>query len=798
MNTPPVAASLADEQAYFTHARDVREAKRAARSAAPSAAGDNKAASRLKANAEADDTLGDPSDAAAYLRIDTEDETFYVGRAGVRDDAGDVLVYSWKARFVQGLASATAHDPGDVLRQRRYHVQPVNTITETSDTVFAELARRIAALEDLDPGQDPVAYVMGEDSLLVDALEQERKPEMRQIVETIQAAQAALISADAEQLLVVQGGPGTGKTAVALHRVSSLLYEGDVAPDEVLVIGPNPTFTRYISKVLPELGDEHVRQTDVTGLLGKPVTVNVKEDPAAARLKGDDRMVDVLAKGLRDRLRFPTEDQPFTVRGVSWRVRLEPNELAALIDDESDKPYSVGRGAFRERLASEIAVKARRRAKDDGDRLTGDVRDLLDATEIDNAVERIWPQLSPQSYVRDLFGSLVRLASAAQGTSLTVGEIQLLRRASAQRMSEQSWSREDVVLLDHAAAEMGGENESYRHIVVDEAQDLSPMQWLAIRRRSANGAFTVVGDIAQSTGLWARDSWDDVVALLRSPLPHESVELKYGYRVPRQVMDLAAKLLPTAAPGVTAPLVVRDAPRAPQLREEEPASVARAVLEAIQEHSGKGRFLGVVCPDARREEIVAALRDEDINWDDADNGALGASINLVSPVAAKGLEFDAVVVVDPAEIVGAGPHGERMLYIALTRTTKYLDVVYPVGTLPQALAPESDQVSYPQGPAVPSAAPEAVETLATAFSPKASEPEPEPEPAQAPSGNFEAAGSTPHGTALVGLTSAQQKTVQFHAQNVLELLEENAPPRMWRHVLSAALERLDRNGPQQP
>lgn len=788
MNTPPVGATLVDEQAFFDHAREIRESKRAARSAAPSAAGDNKAASHLKANAAADETLGDPSDAAAYLRIDTTDETFYVGRAGVRDNAGDALVYSWKARFIQGLASATAQDPGDVVRQRRYYVKPVNTITETNDTVFAELAQRIADLEGVNPGKDPVAYVMGEDSLLVAVLEQERKPEMRQIVETIQAAQAALISADADQLLVVQGGPGTGKTAVALHRVSSLLYEGDVAPEDVLIIGPNPTFTRYISKVLPELGDEHVRQTDITRLLGTPVTVNFKEEAAAARLKGDDRMVEVLAKGLRDRLRHPADSQPFTVRGVSWRVRLEPVEVATMINEESDMPYSSGRVAFRERLTSEIAVKARRRAKDDRSRISGDVRDLLDVSEIDNAIERIWPQLSPQSYVRDLYGSLERLVSAAQGTSLTVDELQLLRRASAPRLAEQTWSREDIVLLDHAAAEMGGESESYKHIVVDEAQDLSPMQWLAVRRRSANGAFTVVGDIAQSTGLWARDGWDEVVNLLRSPLPHESVELKYGYRVPRQVMDLAARLLPTAAPGITAPLVVRDAPRDPQFREVAPESVALAAVRSVQEHSGKGRFLGVVCPDARRDEIIAALRDEDINWDDADNGALGASINLVSPVAAKGLEFDAVVVVDPAEIVKAGPHGERMLYIALTRTTKYLDVIYPVGSLPSTLSVgepgnvgDAEATTMTTGPADDAfpATPFATIDIAPTTgqdSPAIASPR---VPSAAPT--------------MANLSPSQQKTVRFHAANVFDLLEDNAPRHMWRAVLAAALEELEQD-----
>ncbi|PJI95124.1 HelD family protein [Luteimicrobium subarcticum] len=777
---PDTTATLEDEQRFFDHAREVREKARAQLAQAVSAAADNKARASLKKAAASDETHGSPQDPAAFLRIDTKDgECFYVGNAGVRDETSTPLVYSWKARYIAQLRAATHTAPGDVVRNRTYTTEPVNRVLRFDDVVLADLAERVAALD------DPQLAVIEDDALLLDALDRERSPDMRQIVQTIQAAQSEIVGAEAAQLLVVQGGPGTGKTAVALHRASSLLFNEQIDADQLLVVGPNPTFTRYIASVLPELGDRHVRQTDVTRMLDVTVTATAHDDPAAARLKGDARMVGLLAKGLRDRVRTLDDALSFSVRTMPWRVRIAPDDVAEIAARYVGSPYAIGRVRFREALTAALASAVKKQAQDDGDRVPGDTATLLHPSELENAVERVWPQLSSQAYLRDLFGSLERLVAAAEGASISADELQLLRRPAAARLADQSWSREDLVLLDHVNAAINGDLPGYQHVVVDEAQDLSPMQLLSIRRRSVDGAMTVVGDIAQSTGLWARDTWDDVVDVLRSALPVRLVELEYGYRVPRSVMALAARLLPVAAPGLHVPTVVRDVEPGPQLVPVPTgaASLAATVRTAVTHHSARGRFVGLVCPDGRRAEVVAALDADDIQWHDADSGSLDKAINVVSPVGAKGLEFDAVVVVDPQAIVDAGPRGERMLYIALTRTTKFLDVVHPEGALPTLLGGTRAPVD-PPAPVAPVAP--VVEPVRPVPDPAVVAPDSavvSPDPAVAP------------GPAGLALTAMQRKMIDLVVDELeaptLEVLSSSFLPReLWPVVLEGVAERL--------
>jgi DNA helicase IV len=612
-------------------------------------------------------------------------------------------------------------------------------------------------------------------------LNSERTPEMRQIVETIQAAQSALIGSDPDQVLVVQGGPGTGKTAVALHRLSAILYnEQSVSPSDVLVIGPNETFTRYIARVLPQLGDEDVEITDVNRMLGSRVVVSTRESSDAAKLKGDLRMVEVLRRGLADRVRVPQEPLAFSVIGVPWRARVEPELLRRLIDGQAAVLQNVGRNAFRERLKN--AVVSQVRARMEGDRLPvrGDLAMLLDATEIESAVDRIWPRLSPQAFLRELYGSLERLVNAA-GSALTADEIGLLRRTAGPRVAEQLWSKEDLVLLDEVAHLMGERAARYSHTVVDEAQDLSPLQVRAIARRSGTGAMTLVGDIAQSTGHWARDSWDDILDLIETSLPKHVQHLEFGYRVPRSVMELASRLLPIAAPAIEAPRVVREVPNSVRVTEVGDADeLAQRVVDLVREHSGYGRFVGVVCPDERRPEVAEAFRKSGLSWQDANKGSLGASINLVSPVASKGLEFDAVVIVDPQLIVEAGPEGFRMLYVAMTRTTKYLDIVHPEGALPAPLR-DDDGIGAPTVDAHPFY--ESADMGATT----ATRPAPRGEHAdrRGPSGG--------RATGLRDFTPRQQKVIDREAEDLIGSLEETVPPALWCAVLARAMDMLERD-----
>jgi DNA helicase IV len=300
---------------------------------------------------------------------------------------------------------------------------------------------------------------------------------------------------------------------------------------------------------------------------------------------------------------------------------------------------------------------------------------------VENLLERLWPLQSAPAFLRSMFGSRQRLANAA-GEDFTPEETSQLYRRGADRLSEQVWSAADIPLLDEVDALINGASGRYRHIVIDEAQDLSPMQLRAIARRSSTGSLTVVGDLAQSTGAWARDSWDEVLDHLPHTQPSVVAGLRYGYRVPRQVYELAATLLPIAAPGTEPIRVVRDGPADPGIHVVEPGERAGRAAQIARDHLQSNRFVGIVCPAACRAELEFALHANDLPWGRADQGELDRALNLVSPQEAKGLEFDAVIVIEPEEIVAEDPRGHRLLFVALTRTIRYLDIVASGDPLP--------------------------------------------------------------------------------------------------------------------
>jgi DNA helicase IV len=502
---------------------------------------------------------------------------------------------------------------------------------------------------------------------------------MRDIVATIQASQDAIVRSPADQLLLVQGGPGTGKTVVALHRVSWILYNHrDISPADVLVVGPNPTFGRYIRKVLPDLGDHDVVQRDLTSL-GSVISTGVRDEMDVARLKGDDRLAGLLTRGLRARVR--TLSEPITNSDIDLRgddIAQAVNVGLAAMDRSN---YVVGRQEAR-RAAFDAAVRRRPGS-------------TPPTPALELALERIWPSLSPAQFVRELLGSRERLLEAA-GAEFTAAEVTTLYRQSADKVTQEPWTDSDVALLDEAHALIHGQSETYRHIVVDEAQDLTPMQLRSLRRRSSTGAMTIVGDLAQSTGAWARDTWDDVVGALRADVPVTIEELDIGYRVPRQVMTLAEKLLPLAAPTVKAPRVIRESSEEPTLEKHDPDDLALPAVVAAQGYAARGLFVGVITTDDCRDEIIATLKRRNVVWSDGRAGGLGPTgINIVDPATAKGLEFEAVVVVGPRSITEM-EHGVRLLYIALTRTTKFLTVVHDGAVLPGV-----DAVSAPDLPPIP-------------------------------------------------------------------------------------------------
>jgi DNA helicase IV len=539
-----------------------------------------------------------------------------------------------------------------VARSRTFDTKR-NRIQDFFDAVFSDLLERIEALEQPEPAFN--------DALLND-LARDRTGEMRDIVKTIQSAQYELLQVPLDRLLVIQGGPGTGKTAIALHRVSYLLFNNpELRDQDVLVVGPNPTFSRYIKDLLPDLGDVDVVQSNLTSL-GPLASDRRMESEEVAALKGSARMVDFLARALAARIRVPeSADDDLLVNTRAGTVRIPIEEIRAAVSAaRSQRTYMSGRARLREEISDLLSRRS-----------SGSLG--ASPQQIDSALDRIWPSLTAASFLRELFGSKDRLIEAA-GADFTAQEVGLLYRQAAERIGDETWADADVALLDEADFLIRGTPEKFQHVVVDEAQDLSPMQMRSLRRRST-GSMTIVGDLAQSTGAFARDGWDELVQSLRQEATPQIEELQYGYRVPRQVMDLAAQLLAVAAPSITAPRVIRDAPAEPEFLQDDPLFHAGHAVEAARDYAGRGLSVGVIAPEAVREGVIEEFNRNGVKWRDADSGVLGSGINLISPSESKGLEFDAVVVVSPEEIA-KGRNGYRHLYIALTRTTRFLSVVY--------------------------------------------------------------------------------------------------------------------------
>jgi DNA helicase IV len=676
---------LAKEQAHFDAAWDAREKSRQLLQGAWQAAGGpNKVRALVKRNGEQKaKQLGGPEDAVAFGRFDRDGETLYIGNHCIADDDRDLLVINWQADAANDYYAATVQDPLGVERKRTYSTTR-NQIDTYTDTLFEHLARS------LDELTGPEQW--GVDDAILDDLEDGRTGLMRDIVQTIHASQNELIRSPIDQLLIVQGGPGTGKTAIALHRISWLLFKhrDRLKPADCLVVGPNPTFTRYIREVLPGLGDEDVRHADLRSL-GPQRGVGTAEDPRVAQLKGDARMADLLKNALWQRVGLAEKAERLTVGVEGLGPTFEREEIEREVERLRHGTYNDGRVAFRRFLQDQVARRS---------------RSEVTATTIDNALERVWPQATPQAFLRDLLASRERMLAAAGAVEkdFTVSEIRSLLRAPQEKLSLEAWSDTDVALLDELDYLLNGRSKTYGHVVVDEAQDLSPMQLRSIRRRSRNGSMTVVGDIAQSTGPWARDSWDDVCEGLGSDLPTAVEELSLGYRVPRQVYEFAAQLLPIAAPLVTPPRVVRDGPEDPELTETASEDLALVAVRAARHHAGNGQFVGLICCDELREAVVEQFRALGISYSDASTGEIGKSINLASPIEAKGLEFDAVVILDPSGIVRSSERGHRLLYVALTRTTRFLTVVH-------------DGVAMPIGPVSPGSEPDETPAVLTIASP---------------------------------------------------------------------------------
>ncbi|HZG93312.1 MAG TPA: AAA family ATPase [Mycobacteriales bacterium] len=642
----------------------------------------------------------------------------YVGRIGLADDSHNRLLVDWRAPAAAPFYQATPVEPLGLVRRRHLRTRDRQVVSVDDDLLDG------TRLTDSDRRS-----LSGEAALLA-SVTAPRTGQMGDIVATIQAEQDKVIRSDLAGVLVVDGGPGTGKTAVALHRAAYLLYthRDRLANRGVLVVGPNDRFLRYIEAVLPALGE-----TDVVlvtpGRLFPGLVATLSEPAEVAAVKGDPRMAQVVAAAVRDRQRVPAREIEIDVDGVLLRLTRDTCERARTRARRSRKPHNAARGIFLREVLTALARQLHPRDEPlEDDDLAGYLDELRASTAVYKAVAPLWARLTPEQLLREMYDDPRRLAVA--GRVLSDRERELLRRPAAET---DEWSTADITLLDEAAELLGeipkqrpkGESEEQReaaryaegvaemtgvagvpgvdgqllarryqaqhvrrsaaehatldrswafgHVVIDEAQELSPMQWRAILRRCPSRSMTIVGDLAQAAGRWGPTTWAELLDEQVAGRWRVS-RLTINYRTPAEIMAVAEEVLAEIDPTATAPSSVRSSGSEPSVVSTTSAGVCDAVRDVVAATLAEqaGGQLAVIAPAALVRELTAALPEDE-------------RVSVVTVADVKGLEYDDVVLVEPGAIVADSDRGNNDLYVALSRATQRLTVVH-AGDLPKALA----------------------------------------------------------------------------------------------------------------
>ncbi|MEO6884802.1 MAG: AAA family ATPase [Jatrophihabitantaceae bacterium] len=595
---------------------------------------------------------------------DTDDsrvEVFHIGRRHVRDSHADPVVIDWRAPIARAFYRATTSDRQGVRLRRR----------------FGFHAAELSSFEDehLDLGES-LGLASG---LLREEIERPRVGPMRDIVATIQPDQDDLVRADLDTSICVQGAPGTGKTAVGLHRAAYLLYTyperlrrtnavGGVTTGGggVLVVGPNRAFLHYIAQVLPSLGEGGIEQSTVAELTKWTATAD--EPAELATLKGDARMADVLRRAVLAHVARPTQDV-LAIIGTR-RYRVGAHHLRRYVDDarRSFGP-SLRWTTARERLRMQVGADVRRQREDNGGAPSdAETAKVARSLAVRAFVDEVWPALTAPALLSRLYAEPQFLARCGGG--LTDDERAVLARPAARSIRATAWTPADTMLLDELDGLLDGSG-SYAHVVIDEAQDLSPMQCRAIARRCPLGSVTVLGDLAQATTAWAPGDW----AITLRHLGRDGTEVRpltAGYRVPAEVLDVANRLLPHIAVGVPPATSIRSSVDA--LRYGPIDSLVAEVQRSLADEGS----IGVIVPDARLESVLRTLNDATIAAESVDADT-DPRVTVIPASEAKGLEFDFVMLLEPAEIVSAEasrPAGLRRLYVVLTRAVTQLVVLH--------------------------------------------------------------------------------------------------------------------------
>ncbi|MFY9783442.1 MAG: UvrD-helicase domain-containing protein [Acidimicrobiales bacterium] len=673
-------------------------------------------------------------------------DTYHVGRLAVSDETLNPLVIDWRAPVAEAFYRATGVESLGLARRRHVAIH-ANLVTGVEDEYFADANGELDLPDDevrsaTEEGLVDGGLALGGPGALLAALGRARTGRMGDIIATIQAEQDQIIRSPLPGVLLVQGGPGTGKTAVALHRAAYLLFthRATLERQGVLVVGPNPLFLNYIENVLPSLGESGVTLSTIAGLVTN-VEVKAVDFEEVDELKGDLRMAKVLARALRTRERALRHNVEIPVGRAIVVLRASYTEEAVERARRRPGNHNQRRSAVGRELATRLAHEYRDRFVHDSSEevnAVSELADLIRATpQFKEALQRIWPRLSGQELLHDLLGAPALLKAAGKGV-LSDDEIELLYRPRFTSSEDIAWTKADAALIDEARVLVGprrrprplpktaengvlagvdldaysgdhraaalretqrlvvaqsqeldeAEFVTYGHIVVDEAQDLSPMELRVLKRRDLTGSMTIVGDMGQATTAGSSASWDMLLETLAPRRQPARVDLTVSYRTPEEVLDFAAATLLAAAPGLIPPRPVRRAGTQPIVREvseeefnDELAALTKSEIDAV----APGR-VAVIVSGNRVSEIVSTLcaRGLDaVDPRDQESRGLSADLVVLSAEGANGLEFDAVVVVEPGQIANRGAYdatstttrGLRTLYVALTRPTRRLAII---------------------------------------------------------------------------------------------------------------------------
>ncbi|WP_369035594.1 HelD family protein [Streptomyces adonidis] len=620
-------------------------------------------------------------------------ETLHIGRIGVLDEEYAPLVIDWRAPAAAPFYRSTPVDPGRVVRRRVIRSKGRRVLGVEDDLMRPELKASLDGHE---------LAVIGDGALMA-ALGQARSHTMRDIVSSIQAEQDLVIRAPAASVTYVEGGPGTGKTAVALHRAAYLLYQDRRRyAGGILIVSPTPLLVAYTEGVLPSLGEEGQVAIRAIGSLVDGAEATLYDAPAVARAKGSYRMLKVLRKAARGALEHNDQSARLRVVAFGRRIELEAPELARIRESalSGTAPVNLLRPRARKLLLDALWARSGAQGRHTDPELAAELRSSFDediTTEDDfiGFLDAWWPELTPASVLTAMSderrlgrwarrilnpGEVRRVARSLKRDGLSVHDVAMLDELLAiLGTPARPRKKRDQDPLDHLtgleelmpvreesqrerAERLAQERTEYAHVIVDEAQDLTPMQWRMVGRRGRHATWTVVGDPAQSS--WsdpdeAGEARDEALGTR----PRRRFTLTVNYRNPAEIADLAAKVLALAMPGSESPRAVRSTGVEPRF-----TAVRGSLAKSVREEAARlldlvDGTVGVVVAMNRREEAARWL------------AGLGDRVVALGSLEAKGLEYDATVVVSPAEIADESPAGLRVLYVALTRATQQLTVV---------------------------------------------------------------------------------------------------------------------------